>query len=718
MDARSTVLGSPLLFRFEVAGCPEKLLVVRFSGHEAISSQYEFQLEVACEDPALDFASVIGKPAVLTLASELLPRFIHGIVSRFEQVNNLPRYAVYQVTVVPQVWRLKHRHDNRIFQAMTTQDIVKKVLETAGIASDRFRFALSGTYEPRDYCVQYRESDWAFITRLLEEDGVFYFFEHSVDKHVLVMGDSPAACKAIPASLKGEIVPFRRATGAVITEDSVQRFRFAEEIQPGQVTLRDFNFKKPTLPMDGKFKAEKDPDLEVYDYPGEYQIPGRGSAAKSDTLAQIRLEEWQTVRTAGYGESDCERFTPGFMFTLMEHTRDDFNARYLLTSVGHQGYQPQVMDEESGSGEFSYSNHFSCIAAEIPYRPVRLTPKPVVRGVQTAIVVGPAGEEIYTDEFGRVKVQFHWDREGKKDEKSSCWIRVSQLWAGEAWGGMYIPRIGQEVIVDFIEGDPDRPIITGRVYNGDNPVPYKLPDQKTKSTIKSNSSKGKVGYNELRFEDRKGSEQIFMHAERNHDVHVKNDSFENILHDRHQTIGAEGKDGKVGDQNEMVFRDKNLKVHRNSQDHIGGDWKLLVGAIDGPGNVDIVIKSNKKELIHKTSHLHVKGALNEQIDQTQSLTVGKDLQVKVGQVHAMEAGKEIHLKTKKVVIEAASGITLKGPGGFITIDSGGIAIKGTLVKINSGGSALSGSGAKPTAPEDAVEAQPTKPTLADDGSKP
>jgi type VI secretion system secreted protein VgrG len=256
------------------------------------------------------------------------------------------------------------------------------------------------------------------------------------------------------------------------------------------------------------------------------------------------------------------------------------------------------------------------------------------------------------------------------------------------------------------------------VYNGDNPVPYKLPDQKTKSTIKSNSSKGKVGYNELRFEDRKGSEQIFMHAERNHDVHVKNDSFENILHDRHQTIGAEGKNGKVGDQNEMVFRDKNLKVHRNSQDHIGGDWKLLVGAIDGPGDVDIVIKSNKKELIHKTSHLHVKGALNEQIDQTQSLTVGKDLQVKVGQIHAMEAGKEIHLKTKTVVIEAATGITLKGPGGFITIDSGGIAIKGTLVKINSGGSALSGSGAKPTAPEDAVEAQPTKPTLADDGSKP
>ena len=717
MDTRTTVLGSPLLFRFAISGCPENLLVVRFSGHEAISSQYEFQLEVACEDPALDFTSVIGQPAVLSLMSDLQPRFIHGIVSRFEQVNNMPRNAIYQVTVVPQVWRLKHRHDNRIFQKMTTQEIIKKVLETAGIPSDRFRFALSGSYEPRDYCVQYRESDWAFISRLLEEDGIFYFFEHSLDKHVLVMGDSAAACKPISPTLRGETVVFRRETGGVITEDSVQRFRFAEEIQPGQVALRDFNFKKPTMPMDGKFQAQKDTDLEVYDYPGEYQAPGRGSAAKGDTISQIRLEEWQTVRTAGYGESDCERFTPGFMFTLAEHNRGDFNIRYLLTSVGHQGYQPQVLDEESGGGDFSYSNHFSCISAEIPYRPLRVTPKPVVRGVQTAIVVGPQGEEIYTDEFGRVKVQFHWDRQGKKDEKSSCWIRVSQLWAGESWGGMYIPRIGQEVIVDFIEGDPDRPIITGRVYNGDNPVPYKLPDEKTKSTIKSNSSKGGNGYNEIRFEDRKKTEQIFVHAERNMDVHVKNDSFENILHDRHQTIGTEGKDGKVGDQNEMVFRDKNLKVHRNSQDHIGGDWKLLVGAIDGPGNTDIVIKSNKKELIHKNSHLHVKGALNEQVDKTQSLTVGVDLQVKVGAIHAMEAGKEIHLKTKTVVIEAATGITLKGPGGFITIDSGGIAIKGTLVRINSGGSALSGSGAKPTAPDDAVEAQPTKPTLADDGKK-
>jgi type VI secretion system secreted protein VgrG len=283
---------------------------------------------------------------------------------------------------------------------------------------------------------------------------------------------------------------------------------------------------------------------------------------------------------------------------------------------------------------------------------------------------------------------------------------------------MFIPRIGQEVIVDFIEGDPDRPIITGRVYNGANLTPYELPAEKTKSTLKSNTSQGGNGYNELRFEDEKAQEQIFMHAQRNMDVHVKNDSFETIRHDRHQTIGTEGKEGKVGDQNELVFRDKSLTVHRHSQEHVGGDVKLLIGGIDGEGYQDIVIKADKKELIFKDSHLHVKANLNEQVDATQSLTVGRDLQVKVGQQHALEAGKEIHLKSTQVVIEAASGLTIKGPGGFITIDASGISISGTLVRINSGGSALSGSGASPTVPEDAVEAKPTVPTLADDGSKP
>jgi type VI secretion system secreted protein VgrG len=715
MVARSQLLSAASLFSLDIDGLGEQLRVLRFSGHEGMSSLFEFQVEFVCEDPAVDLSAIAGKSTRLVLVGEQVPRFVQGIVSRFEQLNELPRYAIYQATLVPRVWRLLHRHDCRIFQQLATPDILKKVFEKAGIPSGAVRYELASTYEPRDYCVQYRESDWAFVSRLMEEDGIFYFFEHLEDKEVLVVGDGMSASKPIPG---GEVLQFRRPSGLVVTGDHVERFRFSEEVQPGQTSLRDFNFKRPSMLMHVEQKAKADTDLEVYDYPGEYQDPGRGSSAKGRSISKVRLEAWQAARRVGTGESDCERLCPGSLFTLEEHFRADYNARYLLTAVSHQGHQPQVLDEEASEGEFSYSNQFSCIAEKTPFRPHRVTPRPVVRGVQTAIVVGPSGEEIYTDEYGRVKVQFHWDRDGKNDEKSSCWIRVSQVWAGEMWGAMFIPRIGQEVIVDFIEGDPDRPIITGRVYNGANPTPYQLPDEKTKSTIKSNTSPGGNGYNELRFEDEKSKEQLFMHAQRNMDVHVKNDSFENILHDRHQTIGAQGQHGKVGDQNELVYRDKSLTVHRYSQEHIGGDMKVLVGGIDGEGYQDIVIKADKKELILKNSHLHVKSNLNEKVDVTQSLTVGKDLQMKVGENHALEAGKEIHLKSTKVVIEAASGITIKGPGGFITIDGGGIAISGTLVKINSGGAALSGSGAKPTEPKDAIEAQPTIPTLADDGSMP
>ncbi|WP_084736525.1 type VI secretion system Vgr family protein [Cystobacter ferrugineus] len=713
MVARASLLGSTSLFRFAVNGCPDEMRVIQFSGTEAMSSPFEFHLKLACENQSLDFSDVVGKTALLTLMGELTPRFVHGIVSRFEQVNELHRHAIYHASLVPQTWRLRHRHDCRIFQDETTPDIIKKVFEKAGVSSDHFKFSLSNTYEPRNYCVQYRESDWAFVSRLMEEDGIFYFFEHHADKHVLVMGDSVSANQPIPG---GELLPFRRPANFVTNEDHVQRFRFAEEIQPGTVSLRDFNFKKPDLSLHADGKAQVDADLEVYDYPGEYQHPGEGSSAKGKSLAKLRLEEWQASRKVGQGESDCERFCPGSLFTLAEHSRADYNARYLLTSVGHYGHQSQVLDEESSGGDFNYSNNFTCIAEQTPFRPPRTTPRPQVRGVQTAVVVGPSGEEIYTDEFGRVKVQFHWDRQGERNERSSCWIRVSQLWAGESWGAMFIPRIGQEVIVDFIEGDPDRPIITGRVYNGANPVPYPLPDEKTKSTIKSNTSLHGNGYNELRFEDKKGQEQIFMHAQRNMDKHVKNDSLENILHDRHQTIGSQLKEGKVGDQNEMIYRDKNLKVHRHRQEHIGGDMKLLVGGIDGDGNQDIVIQGQKKELIIKDSHLHVKSNLLEHVDHSQALTVGDNLQAKIGKKYLLEATQEIHLKSTRIIVDASSELTIQGPGGFITINASGIFIKGTMVYVNTGGAPIDRTESEPELPKDAAQAAPTEPTPADDGS--
>jgi len=327
-------------------------------------------------------------------------------------------------------------------------------------------------------------------------------------------------------------------------------------------------------------------------------------------------------------------------------------------------------------------------------------------------VVGPKGEEIYTDEYGRVKVQFHWDRYGKYDDKSSCWIRVAHNWSGKKWGFLYLPRLGQEVVVTFLEGDPDQPLIVGSVYNKDQAQHYVLPGEKTKSYIKSNSSKGGAGYNEFRFEDKAGEEQIFMHGQKDLDVRIQNDAREWIIHERHLIVGS---DKKPADQREMVFKDKHLKIKKNQEEHIGGDMKFMVGGIDGPGNQDIVIKKDKKELIEGETHYHSKKNRNEKVDLTQSLTVGKDQQEKVNMNHALDAGMDIHLKAgMNIVLEGGLSATLKGPGGFININPGGVFIQGTMVYINSGGKATTGKGSNPTAPQDAQPAAPIEADEADD----
>jgi type VI secretion system secreted protein VgrG len=398
---------------------------------------------------------------------------------------------------------------------------------------------------------------------------------------------------------------------------------------------------------------------------------------------------------------------------------------------------------------------FTAIESKTQYRSPRVTRKPVVQGPQTAIVVGKAGEEIWTEEHGRVKVQFHWDREGKKDENSSIWMRCMQSSAGKQWGTVFIPRIGQEVVVDFLEGDPDRPLVTGLVYNDEQMPHYTLPAEKTKSYIKTNSTKGGDGFNELRFEDKKDQEQIFVHAQRNMDQRVLNDSMERVISNRHLIVGND-EDEKTGDQNEMVYQDKNLNVKRNHTEHIEGNMQLMVGNgdADDPGKLDMVVEKrmtewigeegydfhlegNRKEQIDKSAslaiggdqmqavggnkHSQVTGSHNQKVDGSNSLDVGMSHEQKVGIKHAVDAGQEIHLKAgMKVIIEAGVQISLVGPGGFVDIGPAGVTIQGIMVKINSGGAAGSGSGASPEAPadpakpEDAVHATPTQPTEADD----
>ena len=531
MSFLRALLGNQPLFTFEAAAGGE-LRVVRFFGRESLSGLFEFHLELAGGE--VDLAAIVDTPGVLKIDGLETPRFVSGVISSFEYIGQSRHLQLYEAQLVPWIWRLQHRHDCRIFQDQNTPDIIKAVLTTAGLSTEGFRFDLLGEYAPRNYCVQYRESDLAFLSRLMEEDGLYYFFEHSADKHVLVMADHPGAHPPIPGS---PVLWFNPPGGMVADREHIQDFRFGERVRPGKVSLRDFNLHKPGLPMEAMDVAKARAELEVYQYPGEYQDPGQGGSHKGKSQAKLRLEAIHAHRRAGSGSSDCPRVTAGHTMKMLGHPRHDLDGEYRIIQVNHAGNQPQALDQDA-AGEFSYSNEFTVTERGQPFRAEPMTPRPVMRGLQTATVVGPEGEEVYTDEHGRVKVQFHWDRKDLYDQSSSCWVRVSQLWAGNGWGAMFIPRIGHEVLVDFIEGDPDRPVITGRVYHGDNKPPYPLPADKTKTTIKSDSSIGGGGYNELRFEDRKGQEEVFLHAQKDWNTFILNSLTETVGASRTSSVGG------------------------------------------------------------------------------------------------------------------------------------------------------------------------------------
>jgi len=496
---------------------PGQLRVVRFHGTEAISTPFNFELDLAATEE-VNFDTMVGTPGILTIHSLNGKRYVNGIISRFELTGKGLKFRRYAAEIVPKFWLLTHIKNIRIFQEKSTVDILKQVLAERCISGDEVRFSLSKQYEPRQYCVQYRETDFDFLSRLMEEEGIFYFFDHDEQKHTMIFGDNQAVHVPIPAPSR---ILFHVATkGLIEDEEHLYHFNFSKAIQSGAVRLKDFDFKKPRLNLETLSGASERPDLEIYDYPGRYVKTNRG-----EHLSKVRIEQSQSMVRLGTGRSDCRRMMAGFNFTLDQYYHQSLNQEYLITEVTHWAEETQTLETEPGAGNEDvriYDNAFTCMPVSIPFRPPKVTPPAIVHGTQTAIVVGPKGEEIYTDEFGRVKVQFHWDREGKYDEKSSCWIRVSQGWAGQNWGMMFLPRVGQEVIVDFIEGDPDRPIITGRVYNGEKKVPYDLPNEKTKSTVLSNSSLGGGGSNEIRFEDKKGKEEIYVHAQKDKNVKVEN----------------------------------------------------------------------------------------------------------------------------------------------------------------------------------------------------
>jgi type VI secretion system secreted protein VgrG len=801
MPPKFTQANSPMRLTTPLGA--DALLLTGLTIREGLSQLFLMQLDAIAEnDQDVPFEKLLGQKATVQM---IMPggkaRFFNGIIARVGQGGRDSQFTTYRLELSPQFWLLTRKWQCRIFQQINVPDILKNVL--TGIDAG---FEIQGTFQPRDYCVQYRESDFNFASRLMEEEGIYYFFKHTQDGHKMVLANTPGSHPDVPEQIK---VPFEDVLGGVRDEMRVTIWGKVQELRSGKYTLFDHHFELPHKHLEAdkqiadsvqagvvshKLKLASNDKLEIFDFPGEYAqrfdgINPSGGDRKSDldkifddnkrTVA-IRMEQETVPGLVIQGSGTCRQFVSGHKFTLERH----FNANgpYVLTGVTHVARQSQFFGGQGGP--FEYSNTFTCIPFAQPYRPQRTSLKPIIQGTQSAVVVGPKGEEIFTDRHGRVKVQFHWDREGKNDANSSCWIRVAQPWAGRRWGAFFIPRIGQEIIVDFLEGDPDQPICVGCVYNPDQPHPYlgDSPDTNNRSNhkqdpklsgVKSNTTPGGVGFNEWRFDDTKGKEQVFIHGERDMDLRVKNDRRELVLHDTHLIVGGEKDGKKVGDQREEIFQDRHQAVHRDHIEQVMGNVQYMVGhgdADDG-GNVDVVIEKDKKELIEKNSHLHVKADQLTKVDGTQSLHVVKDRKewiegkatleidkdrteavggvygltvakdqnediqgsmslkiattqdVKVGTAYAFQAGTTVYIKAgAAMVLESGAQLSLKVGGNFIDIGPTGVAIQGTTVMINSGGAAGSGSGPNPVDPvgpelvddpEDAKQAKPTKPDTAD-----
>lgn len=570
----------------------DKLLLVGFTGSEAISQLFCFRLELLAKNQTeVAFDKLLGEKITIRLR---LPdgedRYFNGICSRVSQGERDATFTSYGMEVVPRIWLLSKKAQSRIFQQLSVDAIIKKVLEGFDVS-----YELQGKFHPRDYCAQYRETDFNFLSRLMEEEGIYYFFKHDANSHKMVVANTPSSHSDMPHMNR---IIFEEVVGGKRDENRIYGWEKAQELRSGKYTLWDHCFEIPHKRLEAqaniidsvqvgkvvhKPKVGGNDKLEIYDYPGEYaqRFDGvdRGGGDRSDDLKKIfedntrtvdiRMEQETVPGIILQGTSNCRHFVSGHKFTLERHFNAD--GEYVVVGVGHVARQASSFRSGTG-GDFEYENNFSCIPSAVPFRPARLTPKPAIQGTQTAVVVGPPGEEIFTDKYGRVKVQFHWDRDGKNNAESSCWVRVGTVWAGKQWGAIHIPRIGQEVIVDFLEGDPDRPIIIGSVYNAEQMPPYELPANKTQSGIKSRSSKGGTAahFNEIRFEDKKGQEEVYVHAERNLATVVEADESRSVGWDRKTTIEH--------DDELTVRNNRKATITLNDEESVGNQQTVTIAA--------------------------------------------------------------------------------------------------------------------------------------------
>jgi type VI secretion system secreted protein VgrG len=578
------------------------LLFASMTTTAGLSSLGQTELHLLSAKSDLKPEDLLGKPVTVTVQQrDDAKRYFNGFVSRFSAGVHRGRYFAYQATVQPWLWFLTRTSDCRIFQDQTVPEIVKKVFEDHGIA--KFEFKTFRTYRKWVYCVQYRESDYNFVARLLEHEGIYWYFEHGDGEHKLVLVDSHSVHDAAPSCASLPYIEDGAETAP--DTDCVFDWRFSREVRSGKVALTSYDFERPSTDLKAKAVKQRSytmSDYEEFDFQGDYIQTSDGTQ-----LADDWMDELQTPFELLHGSSNAQGIEVGRLLKLAKHPRADQNAQYLVTGLQ---ISAQVDAYESGNAAGGFRCEFSAIPVAQQFRPPRRTPKPFVQGPQTALVVGPSGEEIFTDKYGRVKVQFRWDRLGKKDEKSSCWVRVSHPWAGKNFGVIHIPRMGQEVIVDFLEGDPDQPIITGRVYNAEQMPPWDLPANATQAGILTRSSKG-GGYgnaNAIRFEDKKGSEQLWIHAEKNQDIEVENDETHWVGHDRTKTIDHDETTHVKHDRTETVDNNETITIHGQRTEVVDKDET-------------ITIHQNRTETVDKEESITIHGGRTEKVDKNESITI-------------------------------------------------------------------------------------------------
>lgn len=719
-DDRAIAIATPL--------GENNLLLKTMTYTEQLGRPFVIKVDLLSEEPAVDFLQLIGKGATIRwkmpdVGGQQKKRHFGGYIRSFVQRPRAEGFYCYEATIVPWLWFLTRTADCRIFhksmneppEEMTVPGIIKKIFKDHGF--DDFTPSLTGSYRTMDHCVQYRETDFNFISRLMEQEGIYYFFEHEDEgkKHKMKLVDAMNTHSQYPDY---ESIKYRASADTPDTKGNILSWCRMKQVQPGAFKVNDFDFKRPKTPLLGsgtKDRSHANSTFEIYDFAANYADEEAGDYG--DRYGKLRIEELHAQYDVIVGQTDCPGIVCGAKLKLEDHPRQDENGNYVIVGVNYrctaEAYKTSNQ-AQGGQPEKRFVCDFTAIPADSVFRPARTTVKPRIQGPQTAIVVGKAGEEILTDEFGRIKVQFHWDRYSPANENTPCWVRVAQSWAGKNWGSIFLPRIGQEVIVEFLDGNPDRPIVTGAVYNGESKPPYALPDNATMSTIKSNSSKGGGGFNEIRFEDKKGSEQVFMHAEKDEDIRVKHDAKEWIGNDRHLHVKAKQYETVDSDKHTHVKGDQLQKVDGNIGKTIGKDEISKIS-----GNKHIAVTGDYVLKADGNLHAKVTGNHHEQTTGDIRLTATGNVDLKATAGAALVAdGGNVHVKGLVVVVEGATQLSLKAGPSFVDIGPSGVSISGPMVNINSGGAAGSGSGAQSASPStpnnpdavtdasDAADAQP------------